>query len=246
MTVDTRAANEGQTGEAAGRSRLRQRRDGYRTLAQKAFSALHEGILSGRIGPGERLRIEELARELGMSPMPIREAVRQLDAAGLVENVPHRGARVTGISISDLRQVYDARLALEPLAVRRAAETFTHEDVLEATERLAALTAAQASDWPAALTAHTAFHFSLYRASRSAWLERLIPPLWEASERYRLAAPVSGKLEMRQGEHKAILTACSNHAPERAARLLHNHLARTANALAKQMNAPQLFPLRRV
>ena len=63
-----------------------------------------------------------------MSPMPIREAVRRLDAAGLVENIPHRGARVTELSITDLAEVYEVRLAVEVLAIRRAAERFTDAD----------------------------------------------------------------------------------------------------------------------
>ena len=81
----------------------------------------------GDLAPGERLPIEELGVALGMSAMPIREALRRLDAAGLVENIPHRGARVTELSIADLAEVYEARLALEPLAVRRAAERFNAE-----------------------------------------------------------------------------------------------------------------------
>jgi DNA-binding GntR family transcriptional regulator len=225
---------------------LTDRRHGYRTLAQKAFVVLHEAILTGRLAPGDRLPIEDIARDLGMSAMPIREAVRQLDMVGLVENIPHRGARVTSISIRDLRGVYDARLALEPLAIRRAAERFTPENAMEATSKLTRLNRLEDAEWAEVLAAHTEFHFALYRAADSVWLDRLIRPLWETSERYRYAAPLSGKLEMRQGEHRAILTACIDHEPEHAARLVHNHLARTANALAKQMNAPQLFPLLRV
>src|SRR5256885_4399248 len=112
---------------------------GHRTLAEKAFGALHEAILAGRLGPGGRLPIEELADVLDMSAMPIREAVRRLDAAGLVENIPHRGARVTELSIDDLEEVYEARLALEPLTVRRAAEHFNEENTAVANNRLAAL-----------------------------------------------------------------------------------------------------------
>src|SRR5471032_2414444 len=95
-------------------------RRGHRTLAEKAFQTLHTAIITGRLRPGARLPIEELAELLEMSPMPIREAVRRLHAAGLVENIPHRGARVTELSITDLAEVYEARLALEPLAVSRA------------------------------------------------------------------------------------------------------------------------------
>ena len=100
------------------------RRPGHRTLADRAFVALHDSIVAGHLAPGERLPIEELGEALGMSAMPIREALRRLDAAGLVENIPHRGARVTELSIADLAEVYEARLALEPLAVSRAAERF--------------------------------------------------------------------------------------------------------------------------
>src|SRR6202020_1288482 len=101
---------------------------GHRTLAEKAFDTLHSAIITGQLRPGARLPIEELADLLEMSPMPIREAVRRLDAAGLVENIPHRGARVTELSLTDLSEVYDVRLAVEVLAVRRAAERFTDAD----------------------------------------------------------------------------------------------------------------------
>src|ERR1700691_3303545 len=85
---------------------------GHRTLAEKAFETLHAAIITARLRVGTRLPIEELAQLLRMSPMPIREAVRRLDAAGLVENIPHRGARVTELSITDLSEVFEARLAL--------------------------------------------------------------------------------------------------------------------------------------
>ena len=96
---------------------------GHRTLAEKAFETLHWAIITGRLRPGTRLPIEELAEVLDMSPMPIREAVRRLDAAGLVENIPHRGARVTELSVVDLvggvRGAHGARGARDP-ARRRA------------------------------------------------------------------------------------------------------------------------------
>src|ERR1700761_3127718 len=98
---------------------------GHRTLAEKAYETLHSAIITGALRPGARLPIEELAEHLEMSPMPIREAVRRLDAAGLVPNVPHRGARVTDPSTPDLAEVSGLRLSLEPLAIRRAAARFT-------------------------------------------------------------------------------------------------------------------------
>jgi DNA-binding GntR family transcriptional regulator len=216
---------------------------GHRTLAEKAFRALHEAILTGRLRPGERLPIEELADVLDMSAMPIREAVRRLDAAGLVENIPHRGARVTELSVDDLQEVYEARLALEPLTVRRTAERFTDELAAVAADRLAALNKLPDDNSTATWAAHTAFHFALYDAAGSNWFLRLIRPLWETSERYRLAAPMKRKLAMRKGEHEAILQACIEHDGDRAALALHDHLAMTANVVSKAMGGEELFEL---
>ncbi|HEX2125609.1 MAG TPA: GntR family transcriptional regulator [Thermoleophilaceae bacterium] len=214
---------------------------GHRTLAEKAFVALHDAIVRGELRPGERLPIEELADVLDMSPMPIREALRRLDAVGLVENVPHRGARVTELSLEDLRDVYEARLALEPLAVQHAAERFDRDDTERGQEALVTLNKLGDRSTAATWAAHTAFHFSLYEPAGSAWLVRLIRPLWESSERYRLAAPTRRKLSMRRDEHERILRACVDHQPAVARAELHNHLARTANMVARSMGGRDLF-----
>ncbi len=216
---------------------------GHRTLAERAFETLHEAVVTGVLSPGERLPIEELAESLGMSPMPIREALRLLDSVGLVENIPHRGARVTELSIDDLREVYEARLALEPLAVGRAAENFSPQDEAQARERLQEhIKAYRRRDLRLIWATHTAFHFALYDAAHSRWMTRLIRPLWETSERYRFAMlPVRANLDQRRFEHESILEACVSHEPEVAARELYNHLARTANLVASQMGAEELF-----
>jgi DNA-binding GntR family transcriptional regulator len=210
---------------------------GHRTLAERAFTTLHEAIVTGVLAPGDRLPIEDLAQVLEMSPMPIREALRLLDSVGLVENIPHRGARVTELSIEDLREVYDARLALEPLAVRIAAGNFTEQDGELGRERLEAHVRAYGKrDLRLIWSTHTAFHVSLYDAAHSKWLTRLIHPLWETSERYRFAMlPVRVNLDQRRLEHERILEACIGHEPEIAATELHNHLAATANLIAEQM-----------
>jgi len=219
---------------------------GHRTLAEKAFAALHGAILNGELTPGQRLLIEELAEQLEMSPMPIREALRRLDSAGLVEHVPHRGARVAELSLPDLREVYEARLALEPLAVEQGAARFTSEDARAGRESLDRhVRAYRRNDVRAAWTAHTDFHFALYGAAGSRWLIRLITPLWESSERYRLAwLPIQRNLAERLGEHERILEACVHRDGPRAALELHDHLARTANLVAEQMGGQALFALR--
>jgi DNA-binding GntR family transcriptional regulator len=217
---------------------------GHRTLAEKAFETLHKAIVTGRLPPGARLPIEEMAEVLDMSPMPIREAVRRLDSAGLVENIPHRGARVTDLSLTDLEEVYEARLALEVLAIRRAAERFDEDRRRTAGGSLARLE--QMSDDTSAATsdAHAEFHFALYSAADSAWLLRLIRPVWETSERYCLAVPECRQLVERKGEHRAILDACAEHDADRAALALHDHLATTANNICIAMGGGELFEVR--
>jgi DNA-binding GntR family transcriptional regulator len=216
---------------------------GHRTLAEKAFDTLHSAIIRGELRPGARLPIEELAELLEMSPMPIREAVRRLDAAGLVENVPHRGARVTELSIKDLAEVYEARLALEVLAIRRAAERFTSEHERNARRCLEVLNAHADDNSTRTSAAHEDFHFALYQAADSAWLLRLIRPAWETSERYCLEVPECRQHPARTPEHDEIVAACAANEPERAAGALRDHLATTANNIAVGMSSEPLYEL---
>ena len=212
----------------------------HRTLAEKAFISLHQAILTGRLRPGERIPIEELATALEMSPMPVREAIRRLDALGLVENVPHKGARITELSITDLREIYEARLSVEPLAIARAAQQFTDTDAAQAKAMLSAMRSERAGSverW----RVHSELHLALYRAARSAWLLRVIQPLWESSERYRLAMPTSSDAASNVRSHELLVQACVRHQPERAALELTVHLVATANSLAAQLTSGPLF-----
>ncbi len=212
----------------------------HRTLAEKAFISLHQAILTGKLRPGERIPIEDLASTLDMSPMPVREAIRRLDSLGLVENVPHKGARITALSITDLREIYEARLSIEPLAIARAAQQFNDEDAARAKAVLAAMRSEPVGSvelW----RAHSELHMTLYRAARSAWVLRLIQPLWESSERYRLAMTTKADSSRNVRNHELLVQACVRHDPERAARELINHLVTTANSLAAQLTSKPLF-----
>jgi DNA-binding GntR family transcriptional regulator len=217
--------------------------DEERTLSARAFAVLRDAILSGTIAPGARLDIQMLASQLQMSPMPIREAVRQLDAVGLAEHVPHRGARVAGLSVEDLREVYAARFALEAWAVSGAADRFADADAERAAASLShSVRARRDSDHAASWKADADFHFALYQAAGSAWLLRLIGPLWSTSERYRrLSLSPERDFTERHQEHMSILEACISRDGELAARRLGTHLARSANRLATALGGSALF-----
>jgi DNA-binding GntR family transcriptional regulator len=199
----------------------------HRTMAEYALEQLREAIILGELPAGTPLRLDELARSLGMSISPIREAVRQLEALGLAKHVPHQGARVLDFDVEELRDLFAIRLALESLAVRRAAERFTDEDAEAALAQLERFDAAAADeDVRESMRAHTDFHFTLYDASQSSWLVALIRPAWDRSERFRPALLTSK--DGPQGRHRAydraLLDACAAHDPEGAAAVLHDHL----------------------
>src|SRR5215467_8917662 len=130
----------------------------HRTMAEYALEQLRESIILGELPAGTPLRLDELARSLGMSISPIREAVRQLEALGLAKHVPHQGARVLDFDVEELRDLFQIRLALESLAVRRAAERFTEEVAKAARAQLDRFdTAAALDDVRESMRAHTDF-----------------------------------------------------------------------------------------
>ncbi len=215
----------------------------HRTMAEAALERLREAIIMGELTPGTPLRLEDLARTLGMSISPIREAVRQLEALGLAEHVPHHGAKVMGLDVEELRELFSIRLALEGMALRRAAEQFEQENADAARAHLKAYDEARRrGDVRDAVRAHGAFHFALYEAARSAWLLRLIRPAWDSCERYRPVLLAKGAV---QDQHEALdgelLAACEAHDGDRAAQALHDHLELAADIYAVELKGRSIF-----
>jgi DNA-binding GntR family transcriptional regulator len=212
-------------------------------MAEAALERLREAIILGELTPGTPLRLEDLARTLGMSISPIREAVRQLEALGLAEHVPHHGAKVMALDVEELRQLFSIRLALEGMAVRRGAELFTPDDAEAARAHLVAYDDARThDDIRAAVRAHSAFHFALYSAARSRWLVRLIRPAWDSCERYRPVLFAKGAVQDRHEELDVeLLEACEAHEPERAAQALHDHLETAADIYAVELKGRSIF-----
>lgn len=202
------------------------RRHPRHTLAEVAAAELLDRIMSGAIPPGAPLRLTEIAGELEMSPMPVREALRRLAALGIVEIEAHKGARVRDFSIADLEDTQATRLKLESLAVEMAAQRFTDADAIAARSALAKVADSDRDGDPLdTREAHAAFHFALYRASGSHWLVAAIEPVWQNSERYRFSGEHDAeRAQHSHREHEAILLACESHDPEAAVAALGDHL----------------------
>jgi DNA-binding GntR family transcriptional regulator len=216
----------------------------HRTMAEYALEQLREAIILGELKAGTPLRLDELARSLGMSISPIREAVRQLEALGLAKHVPHQGARVLDFDAEELRDLFQVRLGLESLAVRRAAERFTEADEEAARAHLARFDeAASAGDVRETMRAHTDFHFALYEASRSSWLVAMIRPAWDRSARGRpaLFTDQSGPQETHRACDQALLDACARGDGDAAAQALYDHLELASVIFATELGGRGIF-----
>lgn len=155
----------------------------------------------GEYPPGFSLRMSDLARINGVSAIPVREAMRRLEAERLVESVANKGVRVAQLSNADLADAYQLRTILEAEAVRLAVPKLTNADRVRA-ERLRDEMARQfaAGDVGAAHTAHRALHFLVYERAGSPWLVHIISTLWDHTERYR-------RLGMQWLQHPESLSA---------------------------------------
>jgi DNA-binding GntR family transcriptional regulator len=104
------------------------------TSSDESYAILRQQIIEGKLRPGTRLQQNEIAEQLGLSRVPLREAIRKLEGERLVAVVPRKGVTVPDLTDDDIRDLYIIRIQLEPLANRRAAEVITDEQITELTE----------------------------------------------------------------------------------------------------------------
>jgi len=179
------------------------------TAAATVLAELRRAISTGELAPGQQLVQESLAVRLGVSRVPLREALQVLEGEGQVVHEPHRGYFVVELSLADLVEVYHLRAVLEAEAARTAVPLLTDADV-ESLQRLVdAVNAASArSDIGAMIGANRAFHLALVDAARMPRLSRLVNSLWDATDVYRSVYYGSAPNRERvDHEHAAIMAA---------------------------------------
>jgi DNA-binding GntR family transcriptional regulator len=208
-----------------------------RSLVDFAFATLRDEIVRGELPPGSPLRLRDHAGRLGISPIPMREALQRLEKAGLIVWTPHRGARVAEASIADMEDTYRVRLALESLAIREAAQLFDDADENAARREFETYAeASKAGDADRARAAHAAFHLALYRPAASPWVDRLVPQLWDSAERYRrMALQGLGTLDERIQEHRRLLDTCRANDANAAVHALELHFERTQRVIRDRL-----------
>ncbi len=202
-----------------------------RTVQEAVEDWIRQAILTGKLPGGSKLVQEPLAKELGASRVPIREALRKLEAEGLVRFTPHRGAVVTPISAEDVKNIFELRVALETLAARRGAAQLTPADLAEMSRLVIQMRrATRAPDvW---LELNRRFHSTIYAASGNPRLVRLIDGLRAQTTPYqRLSIKVPGRMGTSEAEHSAILEGCVRRDGPLTARATTDHLHRTERLL---------------
>ncbi len=206
--------------------------------SEALVDALREAILTGRYAPGTRLVEENLAAAFGMSRIPLREALRRLEAEGLVVISPNRGAIVRPLSPKDVVDLYDVRLALESLALRRAAERFA--DLRESTRtRHAQARAAIASRSLTTLfRLDRDFHADMAAASDNPHLVASLAAQWSQIMRVMHRYFEAGDYPADTwDDHAAIAAAVAHGEADRAVELLREHLVGSRDRILASLRA---------
>lgn len=202
------------------------------TLHLKVCNIIREAILKGELKPGQRLKQSDLADAMGVSRMPIREALQKLEAEGLIKLEPHKGAVVKSIEVSDIEEIYALRTELEKMAVYQSVEHLTDEDHQQLTTLVEQMEASE--DVDEFIRYNIEFHRLLMK--RSSWerLNSFISTLWNGLPQ-QTPHILKGQKETSNVEHRSILNAVLNRDKETAANLVSNHISRTGNMLVKRL-----------
>lgn len=199
------------------------------SLRGRVFNYIRDGILEGRYKENEELRENNIAKELGVSRTPVREALRQLELEGLVSIIPNKGAHVTGISEKDVKDIYMIRSYLEGLCARMACENITN-DVLEALEEVVYLSEfhAKKGHYEQVVELDNKFHECIYNASESKILKHMLSDCHRYVKRARRSSlSTGGRAEQSNTEHMAILEAFRQKDAKKAEMLAKQHISNT-------------------
>ena len=194
---------------------------------------LRGALLAGEIKPGERIKVAELEKSLGVSHIPIREAVRRLEAEGLIVALPQRAAVAAGVDLADLAGLYDLRRIIECDVIERSVDSMSDDQVGDARVALENLDAvAEGHDSPRFWELHGEFHWALLEPGASAWIQRMLDQMWFAYQRY-VRLFVSATVEDAMVDHRALVVCCERREGRRAAEILRRHLDRTELAVRR-------------
>lgn len=198
-----------------------------KTTVELLEESLRKRILLGELAPGKALRQEALSKEMGVSRIPLREAIRMLSSAGLVDLVPHKGAVVSMISIDEVKEFYDLRIQLEPWLFEQATaqhhdDEFGHLEII-----LQKMETADAMQWS---ELNWVFHEHLYRAANRPKAIEIVRALNEKTKRYLCLQVINSPIrDQASREHASLIELYRNHRVSEAKQTMEEHIHGAAN-----------------
>ena len=204
-----------------------------KTAQEAVLAEMRQQLLDGRLAPGVAIRPDALGEELGVSAVPVREALRILEGEGHVHYRPHRGYVVASLDVDDLTEIYRIRELLETEAVRRAIPRLRAAAVVHLREIVQEMDDVQ--DDVMSLTAvNRRFHFTVFEAAEMPQLVRVLRILWDSSDRYRLRYLMSPEnRQIVHNQHKRMMQAVADGDVESFIAESRNHRAHAIAALAE-------------
>lgn len=195
-------------------------------LRDRAYEIIKEGIIIGYFKPGQELTEQYLSEELGISKTPIRDALRQLQVEGFVRLEPFKGAVVTEINRTDIHDILQLRLLLEPYAASVAATKISDDDLNQLNDVLTDMMAAfEKNDLIIASEIHKKFHSLINRKVGNQRVEQILDNLGDHMERFTIfSMKVPSNIESSVEEYKMIMQAMLERSPALAEEAMRKHI----------------------
>ena len=212
------------------------------TLPMQVLNKLMDWIMDGKLKMGEKLNTEELARQLGVSRMPIREALKSLEKMGLAESIPYVGVKLVSLEQEDVLQIYLMRQLLEPLAAGEACKKITEEQIHELEEihkEYIPIVEADELDAKKLYLQNRKFHFAIYSISEMDRVCAMIESLWDTLSFFKLIygrdviKNTNGAKNMI-AEHQGYIDALKDRDAERLKKSLYDTLGVRIDGISKE------------
>ena len=212
------------------------------TLPMQVLNKLMDWIMDGKLKMGEKLNTEELARQLGVSRMPIREALKSLEKMGLAESIPYVGVKLVSLEQEDVLQIYLMRQLLEPLAAGEACKKITEEQIHELEEihkEYIPIVEADEIDAKKLYLQNRKFHFAIYSISEMDRVCAMIESLWDTLSFFKLIygrdviKNTNGAKNMI-AEHQGYIDALEDRDAERLKKSLYDTLGVRIDGISKE------------
>lgn len=212
------------------------------TLPMQVLNKLMDWIMDGKLKMGEKLNTEELARQLGVSRMPIREALKSLEKMGLAESIPYVGVKLVSLEQEDVLQIYLMRQLLEPLAAGEACKKITEEQIHELEEihkEYVPIVEADEIDAKKLYLQNRKFHFTIYSISEMDRVCAMIESLWDTLSFFKLIygrdviKNTNGAKNMI-AEHQGYIDALKDRDAERLKKSLYDTLGVRIEGISKE------------